>query len=312
MDFDNLEYRFDIADEQWKGFLLENGFVVLKEVVSREQADGYLGRMWVDIEELSGGKVNRNNPATRSRASNYPYTMHGGMIQYMGHSQLQWDIREEIAPVFANLYGVNTHELSSSFDGLCFMDGMRKYSARSNIDFLHADQSPQKNFRSSIQGLLNLVNSGSSDGGFVCVPGSHLYNEFFAGKETPSDWYLFTADEKSSDPMFEESIKVCCGAGDFVMWDSRTWHCNTVPTTQAIRACVYVCMLPKRLIPPCILAARRAAVDAKRVSNHHPGISFKLFPKKPQWCGDSEYAASVEICSRTVLSPLQKILADIE
>ncbi|SIP85920.1 Phytanoyl-CoA dioxygenase [Pacmanvirus A23] len=315
MDFNALEYRFDINDPRWKGYLYENSFVVLKGVVSQEQTTDYLNRMWCDIEELSGNKVNRNITATRTRASNYPYMMHGGMIQYMGHSQLQWDIREVCAPVFANLYNVSIENLSTSFDGLCFMDGVRKYQQRSDIDFLHVDQSPKKQYQYSIQGLLNLVDSGPADGGFVCVPGSHKYTEFWEGKEIPAtskDWYLFTAADKVSDPMFEESIKVCCAAGDFVLWDSRAWHCNTVPTSQNIRACTYVCMLPKKNVPNKIKIQRKQAIQDGRVSNHHPGTGFHLFPKKPQWCGDETYAKAVAIQQRAVLTPLQKRLADLE
>lgn len=304
-----MDVKYNINDPNWKGFLLENGFVVLSNIV--DNADEYLDRMWDDITELSGGKVDRRIPSTRAKASNYPYMMHGGMIQYMGHSQLQWDIRERTASVFANLYDVSVDQLSTSFDGLCFMDGMRGYRARSDIDFLHADQSPTKNYLYSIQGLLNLTDSGPSDGGFVCVPGSHTYRDFFDGKEcSRDDWYLFTDAEKQSDPMFEMSIKVNARAGDFILWDSRLWHCNTVPKTQAIRSCVYVCMLPKRVVSETIRAKRRIAVTALRTSSHHPGNGFHLFPKKPQWCGDDVYQRAIAIQQRTVLTPLQKILAE--
>lgn len=311
-----LEYRFDWTDPRWKGFLLENGFVVLK-YLPKEAADGYMDRMWGLMEELSFGKVNRAVPSTRKKASNYPYMMHGGMIQYLGHSQLQWDIREACAPVFAELYNTIPANLSSSFDGLCFMDGERKYNARSDIEFIHVDQAPSKQFQYSIQGLLNLADNGPTDGGFVCVPGSHKYVEYWEGhpqKEKTTDWYLFTDEEKAADPMFKESVKVCAGAGDMILWDSRTWHCNTTPTptSKGIRACVYVCMLPKQSVTMGIRNARKTAVTNGRVSSHHPGYGFKPFPKKPRWCGDGTYLKAVEIQARTVMTPLQKILADVE
>jgi hypothetical protein len=50
--------------------------------------------------------------------------LHGGMIQYIGHAQFQWDIRKEIAEsVYSKLWSVDKFELASSFDGFCFMTG---------------------------------------------------------------------------------------------------------------------------------------------------------------------------------------------
>jgi len=306
------EFRFDINDPEWKGFLFENGFAIIKSVTTADESADYLSQMWGLMEELSCGRLSRDDMNSRSKGSNYPYMMHGGMIQYMGHSQLQWDLRGAAAPVFAKLYDTSVDDLSSSFDGLCFMDGARKYRKRPATSFLHADQSPRKNYLYSIQGLVNLVDSGPDDGGFVCVPGSHNYTEFWDEREkTAPDWYLFTDEEKTSDPMFDEWIKPTVAAGDMILWDSRTWHCNTVPTVTSIRAAVYVCMLPKKYISDKTKIDRAAAVLDNRVSTHHPGHGFKKFPKKPRWCGDAEYHKSIEICGRTVMTPLQKTLADM-
>jgi hypothetical protein len=312
MDFARLDYRFDILNPNWKGFLYENGFVVISNVVAGDSAAKYVQRLWLDIEELSDGKVNQCDMKSRTKASNYPFMMHGGMIQYLGHSQLQWDIREICAPVFANLYNVKPDELSSSFDGLCFMDGVRQYRARSDIDFIHVDQSPNRKEFGSIQGFLNLVDNGPLDGGFVCVPGSQSYPEFFNDKNIThtDDWYLFSAEDKTSDPMFEQSMKICCAAGDFVLWDSRTWHCNTVPKSQTLRACVYVCMLPKTCVSARSKLKRAKAVIEGRVSSHHPD-RVVIFPKKPRWCNDKTYDLVIKIQQRTILTKAQKILADI-
>jgi predicted 2-oxoglutarate/Fe(II)-dependent dioxygenase YbiX len=40
------------------------------------------------------------------------------------------------------------------------------------------------------------------------------------------------------------TIKVNSKAGDFILFDSRTFHCNTVPMTKTLRVCTYICMLP--------------------------------------------------------------------
>jgi hypothetical protein len=64
------------------------------------------------------------------------------MIQYVGHSQVQWDLRKKAKPIFEEIWG--TEKLKSSFDGFCFMNGKRNYQARSNDAFLHCDQSPMR------------------------------------------------------------------------------------------------------------------------------------------------------------------------
>ena len=52
------------------------------------------------MEKLSRGKLDKNNPETHSLGKNYPFVLHGGMIQYIGHSQMQWDLRKMCKPIF--------------------------------------------------------------------------------------------------------------------------------------------------------------------------------------------------------------------
>lgn len=42
------------------------------------------------METLSEGKLDRNNKETYGVNENYPSVLHGGMIQYVGHSKPQW------------------------------------------------------------------------------------------------------------------------------------------------------------------------------------------------------------------------------
>lgn len=56
------------------------------------------------------------------------------------------------------------------------MNGARKIEKKPNNAFLHCDQSPTKNYLWSYQGVMTLTNSGENQGGFVCVPKSHLYH----------------------------------------------------------------------------------------------------------------------------------------
>jgi hypothetical protein len=43
------------------------------------------------------------------------------MIQYIGHTKAQWELRKLAKPLFQKLW--NTEQVKSSFDGFCFMNG---------------------------------------------------------------------------------------------------------------------------------------------------------------------------------------------
>ena len=128
------------------------------------------------------------------------------------------------------------------------------------------------------------------------VPRSHSYHhEFFKKKgmmkgtlKSRDDWYLMNDKEKMEAP-FKNYIKLNNEAGDFILWDSRTFHCNTVPTTPTLRACVYICMLPSRDVPEAVQTKRVKAAVSRRTSTHHPGNGFHLFPVLPRFVQDRDH-----------------------
>jgi len=214
------------------------------------------------------------------------------MVQFVGHSQLQWDLREKCSELFAKLWETNQKSLATSFDGFCFMNGERNFQKQEVNSFLHSDQSPRRNMLWSYQGLISLTENDDESGGFVCIPKTHLiHNKFFkenfneSDRRFNGDWILFTKDEKEKyDKMLGSSCcyKINVKAGDFILWDSRTFHCNTVPTKKVIRACCYICMLPKSKVPDNIKEKRKTALYDKRCCNHHPGDGFTIFDRVPK------------------------------
>ncbi len=107
------------------------------------------------MEYLSDGKLNKNDKSTQKLGKNYPVVLHGGMIQYIGHSKPQWELRKLCKPLFQKLW--NCDHVKTSFDGFCFMNGVRNYKKVENNSFLHSDQSPTKNFVWSYQGIMCLT-----------------------------------------------------------------------------------------------------------------------------------------------------------
>ena len=77
------------------------------------------------MEFLAQGKLNRNDVKTQILGKDYPPVLHGGMIQYVGHSKPQWELRALAKQIFAKIW--KTNDLARSFDGFCFMNGHRNY-----------------------------------------------------------------------------------------------------------------------------------------------------------------------------------------
>ena len=113
---------------------------------------------WGIMEVLADGTLDRNDPATQVLSKNYPPVMHGGMIQYIGHSKPQWELRKRAVSLFSKIW--KTDKLKSSFDGFCFMNGNRDYQKRAINSFLHCDQAPIHRDLWSYQGIQTLTNNG--------------------------------------------------------------------------------------------------------------------------------------------------------
>ena len=150
------------------------------------------------MEVLADGTLDRNDPNTQVLSKNYPPVMHGGMIQYIGHSKPQWDLRKRAIPLFSTLW--KSDKLKSSFDGFCFMNGARDYQNRPINAFLHCDQAPIHRDIWSYQGIQTLTDSGDEEGGFVCSPKTnHIHQKWFAEHGRANDkqnWYKFSDEEK--------------------------------------------------------------------------------------------------------------------
>lgn len=310
MEAKTPDYRFDFKNsDDWIAHLKEKGFAVVGGVISQQDCDRIVLEMKSCLKKFSPQLTDEKSWTV---GKNYPFMLHGGMVQYVGHAKFQWELREKAAPVFAKFWNCKETELATSFDGFCYMDGKRRYRAQDPLSFVHTDQSPKRDLCWSIQGLVNLCDNGDNDGGLILIPDSHnAHKALFKklGKEDhPGDWYKFS-DEEKKDPIFSKHLKINGKAGDVFLWDSRTLHCNTVPTSQNTRACVYVCQIPKVHVPEKTKKKRESAWMSRRCTNHHPGDGLEVFPVVPRY-GDptiKEIAPTVAI-GDDELTTLQKSL----
>lgn len=60
--------------------------------------------------------------------------------------------------------------------------------------------------------------------------------------------------------MFKTCKKINTKVGDFILFDSRTFHCNTVPKDPVLRVCTYICMIPSENVPEKVKEKRKKTV----------------------------------------------------
>lgn len=148
----------------------------------------------------------------------------------------------------------------------------------------------------------------------MCVPGSNKAHEEImrnserknskmTGKNLQTKKKRMKSSKKHSNPVVR--------LGDLILWDSRTFHCNTTPTSRNPRACAYICMIPKNKISEKVRARRKKAWDDRRCTSHYPGEGFRFFPVVPRFSDEGMKAVLPEIAIEE-LTDLQRILLCID
>lgn len=264
--------------------LTEHGFVVIKDALTRDQADHALDLTWQYLECLGTG-IRRDDPATWGD-DRWPVAVHGGIIpsQGIGHSEAQWFIRSvpAIKQAFAAVWGDD--DLLTSFDGMALWRPTSinpEWRTNRGGSWLHIDQHPigRPGFH-CVQGLVSLLPTSPETGGNVIIPGSHTrfesiperYTERLARIHPSIDHFRYPAD----DPQLLETPPIMphLEAGDLLLWDSRTIHCSSPAlmeqtvtdssgletSAQLLRAVSLVCFMPRAKSNPEVIAQRKAAV----------------------------------------------------
>jgi len=209
----------------------------------------------------------------------------------VGQSEFLWFCRgiNNVQQIFRRVW--KEDELITSFDGFCIHRPFEynvafKTSGRS---WYHVDQNGcKKPEKMCVQGLLNFFNAGETDGGLVVVPRSHtIFIEIFDKNEAQfANMGDFVPIKDKS--IWEEikrqglvPIKVCCGPGDFILWDSRTIHCNSPATIDRPlprdgtllpprRLVAYICMTPAKRLTKEAHASRILAYQSGDTTSHWP------------------------------------------
>lgn len=215
---------------RWRAALDAFGFVVLREVLSPREVRTGTKLLWDLLEKLSD--CNRHD--TKTWDDNWPLeSLHLGMIQQNAvHCEGAWYVRglPGVRLGFAQLWG--TPDLHVSFDGICAIRP-QGWLGPIHRDWYHVDQSFRRRGRWLVQGFVSLTRSGPEDGGFVVWPCSHRSFASCWGTGDKGNRFgdfeslqLHPEARMPKDTRGFGPVKVCCEAGDLILWDSRTIHCN--------------------------------------------------------------------------------------
>ena len=117
-------------------------------------------------------------------------------------------------------------------------------------------------------------------GGFCLIPDSHKQHDNLlqvAGEGNRN----FVKVPVDFPELSRPQVLPICRAGDMVLWDSRTIHCNTpaferpiTSSNEPLRMVGYVCMTPRSLADEATLAARIKIFERGLSTSHWP----HLFP----------------------------------
>ncbi|PCI94536.1 hypothetical protein COB11_03740 [Candidatus Aerophobetes bacterium] len=295
--------------------LEELGYCVIPNVLSAAEAETLYQRVWHEFIENAWPNCKMDDRSNWKET--FPMHNRRGIFSGpAGQTQVMWDLRQDqrIVDVFAKLW--NTNDLIVSMDGLSFMcppeirEGyiepwphvdqaiLRRQDnvAHSNnppIGFVSESQLKTQPY--TVQGQFLFEDSCDDDGGFYCIPKSHLrFAEFAHQLETIreqttsvggerrkarnaflEDFFANTTDE-SGNPYSMKHITAL--RGSLILWDSRTVHWNQHAhkdrphkDTPKVRMVGYLCYVPKaRLTTDESKVLRKEAFEKGVATGHNP------------------------------------------
>ncbi len=327
--------------------LEELGYCVIPEVLSRAEAEMLYGRVWHEFIEKAWPNCRMDDRSNWAEA--FPkHNKVGIFAGSAGQTQVMWDVRQDpriVAP-FAKIWNMN--DLIVSMDGLSFMCpveirdgyfepwphvdqhlGTISKSGAAPEGFVSESILKTKPF--TIQGQFLFEDSFEGDGGFYCIPKSHLQFDQFAPK-LEAILALKLAKKEEKDAKYAcineffgnncEKKHVTAPRGSLILWDSRTVHWNQHADSDRpkiaspkVRMVGYLCYLPKARLTDEARAIRKEAFE-KGISTGHDAASPALMNTRAKGALLEEFEKYHEDPAYTppavTLTPLGKALLGLD
>ena len=221
--------------EQWN-FWIENGYVVIKNAVSRKKALKTANFIWEFDDK------NPNDQSTwysKARAEMEMKELAGtGMVEVY-NNQFLWDNRQtqKVYDSFADIWGIE--KLWTTIDRANL-----NFPIRPNFEyegFIHWDYDPDTKPQ-NVQGVLALSDQSDQNmGGFQCIP--WLYKNYDSWKLTqPIDRDKF---KPNIEGLEDNLVKVSLEAGDLLIFNSTLPHgIRPNNSKDKVRIAQYISMMP--------------------------------------------------------------------
>jgi hypothetical protein len=222
-----------LSEDDWK-FWIDNGYIVIKNAVPKEQAECTARFLW-EFEEKAPNDPETWYAPPRAEIQMKELT-NTGMVEVYNHQYL-WDNRQtqRVYDAFCDVWG--TDELWVTIDRANLNFPMRpgfEYKG-----FIHWDYDPETRPQ-NVQGVLALADQTDENmGGFQCIP--ELYRNYDTWKLTqPADRDYFKPDVSGL-----ELVKVKMEAGDLLIFNSLEPHgIRPNRSGDKVRIAQYIAMMP--------------------------------------------------------------------
>ena len=262
--------------------LLKKGYVVIPSVLSPQECEEALDKIWLFLETVGNGGIDRDKPETwyprphrtwgkqeKSKEDPWPATYPKSfpdMVQNCGAGWLLGEVREKLAERVYEKHVFGTRELWSSKEGFTALRPQNEnHNVYANVHVCgkpqktslgeHYDQSMASSYRGlcHIQASVALLDQAENDGCFVCWPGSHgkvheaIVSDTYRGQE--SECWVPLTDVELSQLECEYGLKrkfIRVSKGDVILWRSDLVHAAgpAVKPTDNFRMVCYCGMMP--------------------------------------------------------------------
>ena len=224
-----------LSEDDW-AFWKENGYIVVKNAVPREQAERTAAFLW-EFEEKD--PEDPTSWYTPPRAEMRMKELTGtGMVEVYNH-QLLWDNRQikKVYDAFVDVWGTEKLWVTIDRANLNFPN-RPGYEQKG---FIHWDYDPETKPQ-NVQGVLALADQLDEEmGGFQCIP--WLYRNYEQWKKTqPADRDPFKPDISGLE---NKLVKVTMEAGDLLIFNSLQPHgIRPNRSEDKVRTAQYISMMP--------------------------------------------------------------------
>ncbi|WP_427874710.1 phytanoyl-CoA dioxygenase family protein [Flavobacterium sp. MMS24-S5] len=217
----------NVLSEQDLEFWNRNGYVVVKNAISKEDCEATQKAIWEYL---------KMNPNEKESWYKRHEEQKGLMLNFSDHETLNRNrFSPKVKKAYEQLYG--TTNIYKTIDKVSFNPPETDHFTFLGSP-LHWDMSLKKPLTYGLQGLFYLTECKENDGAFHCVPGFHNQIDEWLDElephENPREKALKTLQPKP----------ITGDAGDFIIWHNALPHCATPNRGESPRMVQYLTYLP--------------------------------------------------------------------